>query len=222
MTVGDGVGVKTQLHSSLNQNRRAFLRTAVVGAAGVFVGPILMRAAEAKGAPTLDSLLAAHRAATEAHARCLAAAPLAESEGYGRVASLFRAAAKSKEINLGALAIAIKKLGGVAPSAIAAPALGDTRANMTALIQGESVDREAVARARREGVRDAVRALNETYAAGAEYATLFSGALAHLGDWRGAGKPVLVCVVCGFPSLSLPEKRCPTCYVPLDKFAKIA
>ena len=61
---------------------------------------------------TLDNLQAGFNGESNAHARYLAFAEKAGQEGYGEVASLFRAAAKAEEVHAANHAGVIKTLGG--------------------------------------------------------------------------------------------------------------
>src|SRR5271157_4058600 len=62
---------------------------------------------------TLDNLQAAYNGESNANARYLIFARKADEEGYGKVASLFRAAAKAEEIHANNHAAVIEKMGGV-------------------------------------------------------------------------------------------------------------
>ena len=61
---------------------------------------------------TLDNLQAGFNGESNAHSRYLAFAEKADQEGYGEVASLFRAAAKAEEVHATNHAAVIKKMGG--------------------------------------------------------------------------------------------------------------
>ena len=59
---------------------------------------------------TLDNLQAAFNGESNAHARYLAFAQKADAEGYGRVASLFRATARAEQVHFERHAKLIKEL----------------------------------------------------------------------------------------------------------------
>jgi hypothetical protein len=69
----------------------------------------LAPSAKAESKTTLENMQAAYNGESNAHARYLAFAKPADQEGYGEVASLFRAAARAEEIHPGNHAVVIKK-----------------------------------------------------------------------------------------------------------------
>src|SRR5512138_2292721 len=71
----------------------------------------LTTTAAPKASKTLDNLQAAFNGESNAKARYLAFAQKAETEGYGKVASLFRAAARAEDIHANNHAEVIRKLG---------------------------------------------------------------------------------------------------------------
>jgi hypothetical protein len=76
--------------------RLAFVLAAIFG--------LSMAASASSGAAqskTLDNLLAAYNGESNAHAKYLEYAKKADAEGYGKVASLFRAAASNDHIRHG-------------------------------------------------------------------------------------------------------------------------
>jgi rubrerythrin len=65
------------------------------------------------GTTTLENLQAAYNGESNAHSRYLAFAKQASLEGYGEVASLFRAAARAEEIHASNHAAVLRMLGAV-------------------------------------------------------------------------------------------------------------
>lgn len=207
-------------------SRRRFLKWSLASAAGALLGPRLLQAQESQTSPVLGGLVTAHSATVAAQVQCLAAAQQAETEGYAGVATLFRAAAKTKEINAECLAKTIGKLGGKTAGATTVAKVGQTRENLAAFLQSEQSAQDncftpVMGQARREGNREALRALNDVSVASHEYSRLFGEVLNQLAQWRDAGKAIYVCAVCGFPALTKPEKKCPSCFVPREKFLKV-
>lgn len=207
-------------------NRRAFLATTVTGTAALVAGA-WGRADDAKPQTSLAALILAGGQMAMAQARYAAMARQADADGYGQAASLFRAAARSKEANVTDLGAVIKKLGGKLECDAKPGEVKSTKENVAALIKaeteaGETTLPELVAVAREEKNKEAVRALNYAKAAAAEYATLFAEAAADLEAWKAGKKSVYVCTVCGFPAYTLPEKKCPTCFDALDKFTQVS
>ena len=75
---------------------------------------IALPSGAAAATTTLDNLQAGFNGESNAHSRYLAFAEKADQEGYGEVASLFRAAAKAEEVHAANHAAVIKKMGGTA------------------------------------------------------------------------------------------------------------
>lgn len=177
---------------------------------------------------TLENLNAAFQGESNAHARYQAFAQKADEEGYGPVASLFRAAAKSEEIHAKNHANAIKKMGGPAPTAkLDTPTVKSTRENLEAAIKGETYENTVmypafIKMARQDRQRDAVRSLNGAMQVEKGHAKLYSEALNNLEQWKGQSKVFYVCTVCGNTVTQLNFKKCPICFSPLDKFEKVS
>ena len=93
---------------------------------------------------TLDNLQAGFNGESNAHSRYLAFAEKAGQEGYGEVASLFRAAAKAEEVHAANHAAVIKKMGGTAQAKIETPVVKSTKENLEAAIKGESYERDTM------------------------------------------------------------------------------
>ena len=70
------------------------------------------KTADKDSSRTLENLQAAFDGESNARNKYLAFAKKAGEEGYGEVASLFRAAAKAEEIHANNHAVVIRKLGG--------------------------------------------------------------------------------------------------------------
>ena len=84
---------------------------------------------------TLDNLQTGFNGESNAHSRYLAFAEKADQEGYGEVASLFRAAAKAEEVHAANHAAVIKKMGGTAQAKIETPVVKSTKENLEAAIK---------------------------------------------------------------------------------------
>src|ERR1019366_4174424 len=93
---------------------------------------------------TLDNLQAGFNGESNAHARYLAFAEKADQEGYGEVASLFRAAAKAEKVHSANHAVVIKEMGGTAQAKIETPVVKSTKENLEAAIKGESYERDTM------------------------------------------------------------------------------
>lgn len=177
---------------------------------------------------TLQNMQAAFNGESNAHARYLAFAQKADSEGYGQVGSLFRAAARAEEIHARNHAEVIKKLGGSPEAKIDTPDVKSTRENLEAAIKGESYERdtmypEFLSQARKDANRDAIKSLNYAKTAEAEHAKLYAAALAKLDSLKGSqASTYFVCPNCGFTTAELTFAKCPSCFTPKEKFEKVA
>ncbi|HEX7334620.1 MAG TPA: rubrerythrin family protein, partial [Pyrinomonadaceae bacterium] len=81
---------------------------------------------------TLDNLQTAFNGESNAKARYLAFAQKAEAEGYGKVASLFRAAARAEDIHANNHAEVIRKLGATPTADVKTPEVKSTAENLQA------------------------------------------------------------------------------------------
>jgi rubrerythrin len=179
-------------------------------------------------ASTLDNMQAAFNGESNAHARYLAFAKKADTEGYGQVASMFRAAARAEEIHASNHAAVIKTMGAVPQAKIDAPEVKSTRENLQAAIKGETYERdvmypEFLQKARLDRNRDAIKSLNYAKTAEAEHAKLYAEALNSLDQLKGSrNEAFYVCPNCGFTARTLPQEKCPSCFTPKEKFEKVA
>ena len=177
---------------------------------------------------TLDNLQAGFNGESNARSRYLAFAEKADQEGYGEVASLFRAAAKAEEVHAANHAAVIKKLGGTPQAKLETPVVKSTQENLEAAIKGESYERDTMypgflQQARAEGNRDAVQTFNYAKTAEAEHAKLYSEALNNLPKLKGSkAKDYFVCMVCGYTTSKVDFAKCPSCFTHKDKYEKVS
>lgn len=101
-------------------------------------------AASPQPAGTLDNLQAAFNGESNARARYLAFAAKAGEEGYGPVASLFRAAARAEQIHAANHAEVIRALGAEPVAVIDVPEVKSTALNLEAAIAGETYERDVM------------------------------------------------------------------------------
>ncbi len=213
-------------------SRSTLVRVAVVAAVfGVGLLGLGVRASAAAVPATgtsLDNLMAAFNGESNAHARYLAFAQKADEEGYGDVASLFRAAARAEQIHAENHAAVIGKMGGVAKADVQKPEVKSTKENLEAAIKGETYEKDTmypqfIAQARKEGNRDALQTLNFAKSAEIEHAKLYSASLAGLDGLKNSkGKTMYVCTVCGFTTEKVNFEKCPVCYNPKDKYVPVS
>jgi rubrerythrin len=163
---------------------------------------------------------------SNANARYLAFAKKADEEGYGQVASLFRAAAVAEEIHFTAQARVIEKLGGEPKADIKAPEVKSTKENLEAAVKGETYERDVmypdfIKVAEKEKASAAKRAFSQAKAAETAHAALYQEALDNLDSWKAGKKVFFVCPECGNTLVELTFANCPVCGQPKDKFKKI-
>ena len=196
----------------------------------ILTAAILASAAAAlpASATTLQNLQTAFNGESNAGARYLAFARQADKEGYGEVASLFRAAARAEKVHAMNHAAVIQELGGNATADLKEPVVKSTRENLEEAIKGESYERdtmypEFLKAARSDRNSRAVRTLNLAKSAESEHAKLYAAALANLDKLKGSkSKTYFVCPVCGFTSQDPSFKECPSCFTSKDEFEKVA
>ncbi len=176
---------------------------------------------------TKENLLAAFQGESNARARYVAFAAKADQDGYGGVASLFRAAARAEEIHAKNHADVLKKSGVDAKPDLKAPDVKSTRENLQAAIEGETYERDTMypkflEKARQDGNRPAIETFNMAKTAEAEHARLYTAALAGLDGAKGSkSEPFYVCTVCGYTTAKLDFEKCPACFNPKDRYVKV-
>jgi len=172
---------------------------------------------------TIGNLQAAFHGETNAHARYLAFAAKADEEGYGNVASLFRAAARAEKIHAENHAAVIRLLRAEPREVIETPEVRSTRENLEAAILGETYERDEMypaftARAEAEGLRPAVNTFRLAQKVEAGHVRLYERALGKLGDQHGTGAAYLVCPVCGCTAAMAEFESCPVCSTAIEDF----
>jgi rubrerythrin len=172
---------------------------------------------------TIDDLQAAFNGESNAKAKYLAFAAKADQEGYGQVASLFRAAATAEAIHDASHERVLKGMGRDASPDIAPPHVGSTRENLGEAIKGETYERDVmypdfIKRAQAEGNKAAITTFEYALAAEAEHAKLYQEALDNLEKWRGAKRDFYVCEVCGYTTATPVAERCPVCKARKERF----
>ncbi len=179
------------------------------------------------GSKTLDNLMTAYNGESNARAKYLAYADKADREGYGKVASLFRAAAMSEEIHLNNHAVVIQAMGGTPRASIELPKIGTTRENLSDAKNGESYERQTmypqfIAQAEKEKNANAVRTFTYSSNAEAQHAKLYGQALDNLKEWKTGKSEFSVCSVCGYTVESKPSFAvCPVCATPSKLYKSV-
>lgn len=179
------------------------------------------------GAKTLENLQTAFNGESNANAKYLEYAKKADSEGYTKVASLFRAAARAEEIHAVNHSAVIKQMGGTPQSEIKLPEIKTTKENLEEAVKGESYERdtmypEFLTEARKTGNKEALKTFNFAKIAEGEHAKLYGEALANLEDWKGGKMTFYVCSNCGYTTTNGSLEKCPVDFVPKEKFEAIS
>jgi rubrerythrin len=174
---------------------------------------------------TLKNLQAAFNGESNAHAKYAAFARRADEEGYGQVASLFRAASRAEHIHAVNHAAVIRKLGATPEAKIEQHAVSSTRENLKAAIAGEEYERDVMypafiqaAEAQKQSA--AVRTFQHALEAEKEHARMYAEALAALEE-KKPKTSYYVCSVCGYTAERLSFDRCPVCHHPKEKFEMV-
>lgn len=181
---------------------------------------------QADNGKTLANLQEAYNGETNANAKYLEYAKKADVEGYGKVASLFRAAAFAEGVHMKNHAEVIKKMGGTPKAEIKLPEIKSTEENLKAAVEGETYERDTMyvdfmLEARRTGNKDALRTFNFAKTAEAEHAKLYKDALANLDKWKGDKTTFYVCQTCGYTTTDVNLQKCPVDFTPKEKFEVI-
>jgi rubrerythrin len=176
---------------------------------------------------TLENLMAAFNGESNANARYLSFAAKADEEGYGKVASLFRAAARAEQVHFEHHAAVIKELGGTPSAKIEAPVVKSTRENLEEALKGETYESnvmypEFLAKAEKDKIVKAVDTFEDAKAAEAVHAGWYKKALANMDAWKGAKMDLYVCPKCGNVVDVLPGLACPICMEDTKKFIPVS
>ncbi len=184
--------------------------------------------AEAVENKTLADLMTAYNGESNAHAKYLAYAKKADEEGYGKVASLFRAAADAEGIHLKNHAEVIKGMGGTPKADIKLPEIKSTKENLEDALKGETYERitmypEFIEQAKKDNNNAAVRTFTYAKFAEAEHAKLYKEALDNLESWKGENTDFYVCPTCGYTVDGKPSfEFCPVCATPAKDYKRIS
>jgi len=184
-------------------------------------------ASKVKPAKTVEDLRTACRVESNARARYLAFAQKADEEGFGEVASLFRAAARAEEIEVNNQAAVIKKLGAVDyPAAMTTPVVKSTRENLiAAAAPGEEYAGDMYSRfikaAKTGANQDAATVFFYAEESWTQNEVLFHKALTGLDNMKGKSRTYYVCSVCGYTAERPVPKTCETCASRAEKYEAV-
>ncbi|MFH1209058.1 MAG: ferritin family protein [Candidatus Omnitrophota bacterium] len=175
---------------------------------------------------TLDNLQTAFNGESNANARYLAFAQKSDAEGYGKAASLFRAAARAEQVHFERHAKAIKELEGVPAATIETPIVKSTAENLKAAMDGEIYESTVMypgflTKAEKDGIKSASDAFEDAGKAEAVHANLYKNALENLRGWKGKNKDFYVCPFCGNVVEKANFQACPLCGESKMKFMAV-
>lgn len=183
--------------------------------------------ASAANLKTLDNLQEAFNGESNANAKYTAFAVKADEEGYHQVASLFRAAAASEKVHFESHAKVIQALGAEPKAVIALPEIKSTAENLKAAFDGETYESskmypDFIKVANEEGQKDAAMSFKGALAAETEHTKFYNQASNDLENWREGKKTFIVCLKCGYTTITLDIKQCPVCSFPRSKMIEVS
>ncbi len=182
---------------------RVLLFLAVFTTASLFAQSTVHAAAP----KTLRNLQMAYAAESREHALYQKFAHKADQEGFGLVASLFRAIGRAEEIHASKKAALIEALGGTPKTDDSPLIVRSTRENLRDATSAETYESEIMydgfaKHARKERQLEAMKVFRIESAAEPKHRALFEQALLHLDDYQGANTALPVC-----PELRLRSPR---------------
>ncbi len=186
-----------------------------------------VKAQELKSGTTLENLLEAFNGESNASAKYKLYAKKADEEGFGEIASLFRAASAAEAIHAANHAEVIKALGGTPKAEIKEVKPASTRENLIDAYTGETYERLKMypvfyEQARQDGNARALRTINYAQTAEEGHAKLYKDALTRFDSLKGsANVDFLVCPTCGWTVSTVDFKKCPVCFTEGDTFRKV-
>ncbi len=150
-----------------------------------------------------------------AQVRYAAFAAKADEEGFGGVASLFRAAARGEKAHEEKFVQLLKKKGGTVPEGTEEPKVGTTRENIAAALEAEQTERDSIyhdafEKAQADGQAEIAKAFDRARTAESEHANLLMAANWSMNSMKEK-KTYFVCSGCGFTSETKLPRGCPLC-----------
>ena len=164
---------------------------------------------------TLQNLQSAYSGESNAHAKYLEFAKQADSEGYGKAASLFRAAAAAEQIHLTCEAAVIREMDAMPQADIKPAPVKSTKQNLEdSANKGEAYERDTmyprfIEQARKDDNDEAAQCFTWARAAEAEHFKLFSAAAYGLAQMKGSPTTYYVCSEGGYTMAKLNAGKCP-------------
>jgi len=176
--------------------------------------PLAIHAADAFN-KTLQNLQSAYNGESNAHAKYLEFAKQADSESYGKVASLFRAAAAAEQIHLTCEAAVIREMDATPRADVKTAPVKSTKQNLEdSANKGEGYERDTmypqfIRQARKDANEEAAQCFTWARAAEAEHFKLFTAAARNLDQMKGGLRTYYVCSEGGDTMAKLNAAKCP-------------
>jgi len=175
---------------------------------------------------TMDNLQTAYY--TESHESALYKefAKKADEEGYGQLASMFRAIGRAEDIHAATKAALIEQRGGTPEMNSEPLTVMTTKENLALAMASESYEKDVmydgfIEQARKEKDRAAEKVFRFAVAAEPTHQAMFKQALDDIEGYRGDNVQFLVCPGCGMTFRSTSKEACPTCSTPKERFEQI-
>lgn len=150
---------------------------------------------------TQSNLMVSYNNERNANVRYQAYAKKADEEGYHRIASLFRAAARSERVQFENFGRVINKYGGTPDAKIEQPIVKSTKENLEEAIRGESYEHKVLySKFADEAKKDKNRPAKKQFEYAREVEKVhndwFTKALENMDDWK-TESTFYVCPICG-------------------------
>jgi rubrerythrin len=207
---------------------KSMLRTAGLLAAALLLLFVAVAVGQEKTPKqvVLDDLQTALDNEFNARLRYRAFAEKAIEEGYGEVASLFRAAARAEEVHAGRFMSLAVARGGSGQAVTQDVEVKSTKENLSLLVAAEKRERDVLyplfaEHAAAAGDKRAADVFDLVRSAEVEHFNLCQEASANLDKRTGPAKTYYVCRGCGYTSPVRTGGKCPMCSGPADNFTEV-
>jgi rubrerythrin len=175
---------------------------------------------------TLDNLQTCYYTESYEHRLYSRFADRADSQGYGQVASMFRAISRAEQIHADSKAALIGEMGATPQESSDPITVGTTRENLEFALASETYENnvmyaDAIKLAHKEKNQAAAQAFAFATAAEPTHVAMFRQALDDMDGYRGENIDFYVCPVCGTTVRALHGSRCPVCSTPMERFERI-
>ena len=176
---------------------------------------------------TLKNLQTAFNGESNAHAMYAAFAKKADAEGYGKAASLLRAASMAEKIHAANHAKVIRSMGAEPKAEVNLPEIKTTAENLATALTGETYERitmypDFLKQAQADGSDSAVQTFSWALTAEKEHAKFYQAALDDLPNWKEGTKTFIVCQQCGYTTDKIGLTKCPVCGEPKEKLKEVS